>query len=105
MTQEHGRSSRSHAGERGPMGDYANVSDAMMRYYLTMFESGLRYTARWSQIMTAYIPLFAEGLSRMSADGEKRGSGTALLDEYRGFLREMAELPALEARRLTQELE
>lgn len=78
----------------------------MFRLYMAFVNSGYRYLARWAEISSKRYPELARALTAINAgravSDEELG---ALTDSFRAYLREMAELPVEESKRLQDEIE
>jgi hypothetical protein len=70
--------------------------------HLATVNSGFRYLRRWSELAARAYPL-AHRATVLSATGDSTDLGR-VLDELREVLRELAELPYKESRRLQQEI-
>ena len=78
----------------------------VLQLYQAFVNSGFRYLARWADISARRYPGFAETLAAVNADPKNNSSRmSALVDEVRAYLREMAELPLAESERLQAEIE
>jgi hypothetical protein len=99
--------------ERGRLDGNVGRADARLdgaqvvsQVILVCAASGFRYWARTAEIWSEAVPLIVAAL----ADGDSRPGGDqatsgARVDELRRALRELADVPADEARRLQQALE
>ena len=89
-----------------PSVDYEHLVQLLGRAMLAYAAGGLRYWGRMAEIWAKTLPSVGRALSEC---GAKAQGGTdplgALTDEIRGCLRELADLPAQEARRFQAELE
>jgi hypothetical protein len=78
----------------------------MWRLYVAFVNSGYRYLARWAEISSRRCPQLARALPAFNAGHEVSDREVAeLIDDFRAYLREMAELPAEESRRLEAEID
>jgi hypothetical protein len=78
----------------------------LAQLYGTFVNSGYRYLARWAEISVKRYADFAQTLASINAT--PKGSEpqmNAMMDSLRGYLREMAELPLEESKRLQAEIE
>ena len=82
--------------------DPMEMMNRMTDAHLATVQSGLRYMRRWAELSGKAYPL---AIRAMRGSGSGAGEDTgALMDELRGTLREMAELPLKESNRLQSEL-
>lgn len=90
------------AGEGSPV----DAAKRMQQLYMAFTNSGYRYLARWAEISVKRYPEFTRLSSGMSA---KRAISDAelgaLVDSLRAYLREMADIPVDESKRLQAEIE
>ena len=92
------------ASHRSPTGT-DDERQRMLQVYLAVANSGYRYLGRWAEISAKRYPELVRMLTSMNADPGARGSELgATMDSVRGFLREMAELPLEESKRLQTEI-
>jgi hypothetical protein len=78
----------------------------LLQLYLAAINSGCRYMMRWAKISGEYYPELAQALLATIADPAGRGRELgATIDGLRAFLREMAELPLDESKRLQTDIE
>jgi len=90
----------------GPSEAPKDDSERLMRLYMAYVNSGYRYLARWADISARRYPDFAQAFTTMSSNPERgKAEIGALMDGTRRFLREMAELPIEESKRLQKEIE
>lgn len=80
--------------------------DDMARIHIACVESGFRYLTRWAEVSMKYYPAMVQAMMGDGATAAARTSkmGT-MVDRYRAYMREMAELPLDESRRLQSEIE
>jgi hypothetical protein len=74
---------------------------------LALAASGMRYWGRSAELWAKGMPVLVQGFAQMTTgqqDGGREACRT-LLDELRAYVRELAELPAQEARRLQADLD
>lgn len=84
----------------------ADDSQRLARLYMAYVNSGYRYLARWADIAVKRYPDFAQTFASVSKNPNARKAElNALLDQTRRYMREMAELPVEEAKRLQEEIE
>ena len=96
-----------------PMADASGVGPApadaakrMQQLYMAFTNSGYRYLARWAEISVKRYPEFVKQSSNMTASRAVTDSElAALVDSLRAYLREMADIPVDEAKRLQAEIE
>ncbi|HZD05881.1 MAG TPA: hypothetical protein VE173_13220 [Longimicrobiales bacterium] len=89
-------------GEPGGAPDPAELMKRITDAHLAAVASGFRYLQRWAELSGRAYPLAIRALGgKGSGGGEELG---AALDELRKTLREMAELPLQESRRLQADL-
>lgn len=84
----------------------ADAAKRMQQLFMAFTNSGYRYLARWAEISVKTYPEFSKLSTGMSAkraitDAEL----AALVDSLRAYLREMADIPVEESRRLQAEIE
>jgi ElaB/YqjD/DUF883 family membrane-anchored ribosome-binding protein len=78
----------------------------MWRLYVAFVNSGYRYLARWAEISSRRWPQLASALPTLNGGLEVSDRELAeLIDNFRAYLREMAELPAEESQRLEAEID
>jgi len=86
--------------------DYGDLLNVMAQASLTWMNSGFRYWRRWLEIYASYYPAIMHSVQVMSSDpGKWEEARGVLIDNLRAYLREMAELPWQESRRLQAEFE
>ena len=90
----------------GPGAAPADAAKRMQQLFMAFTNSGYRYLARWAEISVKRYPEFTKLTTGMNAkraitDAEL----SALVDTLRGYLREMADLPVDESKRLQAEIE
>jgi hypothetical protein len=85
--------------------DAADMRRRMLELHLAVVNSGYRYLGRWAEISARRYPELARALASTDADGAAGPALGATLDSIRGFMREMAELPLEESKRLQSEIE
>lgn len=90
------------AASTGAAKDPAELMDRMTSAHLAAVASGFRYVQRWAELSGKAYPL-ALRATTLSRSGGGQELGTTL-DDLRKTLREMAELPLQESRRLQAEL-
>jgi hypothetical protein len=94
------------SGSAGPFDPVSPALGVMGQVGGAFVASGLRYWARLAEIWTRAMPALALATAR--APGSRDGgaeAGAALTDELRAVLRELADLPCQESRRLQAELD
>jgi ElaB/YqjD/DUF883 family membrane-anchored ribosome-binding protein len=80
--------------------------ERMWRLYAAFVNSGYRYLARWAEISSRRCPQLASALPSLTAGLDVSDRELAeLIDNFRAYLREMAELPAEESQRLEAEID
>jgi hypothetical protein len=80
--------------------------ERMWRLYIAFVNSGYRYLARWAEISSRRCPQLARALPSLNAGLEVSDRELAeLIDNFRAYLREMAELPREESQRLEAEID
>ena len=90
----------------GSSADAAEVPQLLARAWVLAVTSALRGWARTAEIWARRGTAVAEGLRELGSDGlTPPDARAALIDELRAGLRELAEVPAEEARHLQAELE
>jgi hypothetical protein len=78
----------------------------MAQASLAWMRSGFSYWRGWAEIYASHYPVMMQSLQAMTADpGRWQEARGVLIDNLRAYLREMAELPWQESRRLQAELE
>jgi hypothetical protein len=81
-------------------------SQRMWRLYMAFVNSGYRYLAHWAEISSKRYPQLAKALPALNAGNEVSDRELAeLIDNFRAYLREMAELPVEESKRLQSEID
>lgn len=86
--------------------DAADMQRRILELHLAVVTSGYRYLGRWAEISARRYPEFARALAATNTDaGVQRGAVGETLDSIRAFMREMAELPLEESKRLQTEIE
>lgn len=76
-----------------------------VRVNALMLGSNIRYWVKWQQIVTKRLPRIRRLVDEYQAEGKRDPTiRHALLDELRCYLREMAELPADQHRRVREEI-
>ena len=85
--------------------DAADMRQRMLELHLAVVNSGYRYLGRWAEISARRYPELARALASSNTDAAKGTALGATLDSIRGFMREMAELPLEESKRLQSEIE
>ncbi|MFO1320803.1 MAG: hypothetical protein U1F52_14400 [Burkholderiales bacterium] len=76
-----------------------------VRVNALMLSSNIRYWVKWQQIVTQRLPRIRRLVDEYQADGKRDPAiRHELLDELRRYLREMAELPADQHRRVREEI-
>jgi hypothetical protein len=92
-----------------PMGGESMPVDAaqrMSQLYLAFVNSGYRYLARWAEISIKRYPEFAVLSAGLNANRTiTEDEMAALVDHLRAYLREMADLPVEESKRLQAEID
>src|SRR5262245_16327095 len=90
------------AGRATPGGTGAgDALQVLNQLVLTFTASGLRYWGRTAELWAKALPSMVQALAEMRGRPEvSREAWRVLLDELRVYARDLAELPALEARRL-----
>ena len=83
-----------------------NAANFMARASQLWMDSSIRFWGRSAEINSNYYKAASRNLSDMNSDPDQReqAEGT-LMDLLRAYVREMADLPAQESRRLQAELE
>ena len=90
----------------GPGSGPADAAKRMQQLFMAFTNSGYRYLARWAEISVKRYPEFTKLSSGMSAKRAVTDAElSALVDTLRGYLREMADLPVDESKRLQAEIE
>jgi hypothetical protein len=78
----------------------------MWRLYMAFVNSGYRYLARWAEISTKRYPELARALPALNSGRSVSDHEMAvLIDSFRAYLREMAELPLEESKQLQGEID
>ena len=78
----------------------------MQQLYMAFTNSGYRYLARWAEISVKRYPEFTKLSSGMTASRAITDAElAALVDSLRAYLREMADIPVDESKRLQAEIE
>jgi hypothetical protein len=85
--------------------DEAAMRDRMLELHLAVVNSGYRYLGRWAEISAKRYPEVARALASTGSEAEAGRTLGATLDSIRAFMREMAELPLDESKRLQTEIE
>jgi hypothetical protein len=85
--------------------DAADAQQRMLELHLAVVNSGYRYLGRWADIAARRYPEIARALASANTDPAAGNSFGAALDSIRAFMREMAELPLEESKRLQTEIE
>ena len=80
--------------------DYGQIIQLLGRVMVAYATGGLRYWGRMAEIWARALPSMGRAFAERGVD-----SSTSLTDDLRTYLRELAELPAQEARRFQAELE
>ena len=89
----------------GP-GSPVDAAKRMQQLYMAFTNSGYRYLARWAEISVKRYPEFTRLSSGMSAKRAITDAELgALVDSLRAYLREMADIPVDESKRLQAEIE
>ena len=84
----------------------ADAARRMQQLYMAFTNSGYRYLARWAEISVKRYPEFTKLSSGMTASRVVTDAElAALVDSLRAYLREMADIPVDEAKRLQSEIE
>ena len=84
----------------------ADAARRMQQLYMAFTNSGYRYLARWAEISVKRYPEFTKLSSGMAASRVVTDAELgALVDSLRASLREMADIPVDEAKRLQAEIE
>jgi hypothetical protein len=84
----------------------ADNSQRMWRLYMAFVNSGYRYLARWAEISAKRYPELARALPALNAGRAVSDHEMAvLIDSFRAYLREMAELPLEESKRFQGEID
>ena len=83
-----------------------DAAKRMQQLYMAFTNSGYRYLARWAEISVKRYPEFTRLSSGMTASRAITDSElAALVDSLRAYLREMADIPVDESKRLQAEIE
>ena len=94
----------------GPAGgsralDYGALAQFLGQAAISFTASGLRYWGRMLELWGAAIPSLARALADSARGASAAGGERALVDELRAQLRQLAELPSQELRRLQVDLD
>lgn len=89
-------------GASGTTPDPTEMTERLTAAHLAAVASGFRYLQRWAELSAKAYPLAVRAMARTGSEGGK-DLGTTL-DDLRKTLREMAELPLQESRRLQEDL-
>jgi hypothetical protein len=83
-----------------------DAAKRMSQLYMAFMNSGYRYLARWAEISVKRYPEFAMLSAGMNANRTiTEDEMAALVDSLRAYLREMADLPLEESKRLQAEID
>ena len=83
-----------------------DTAKRMQQLYMAFCNSGYRYLARWAEISVRRYPEFTRLSTGMTASRAITDAElAALVDSLRAYLREMADLPIEESKRLQAEIE
>ena len=94
------------AGTAGAGSMPADAARRMQQLYMAFTNSGYRYLARWAEISVKQYPEFAVLSSAMNASRTiTEAEMAALVDSLRAYLREMADIPVEESKRLQAEID
>jgi len=86
--------------------EYRAMVDLLTQVHLAYMRSGLRYMNRWIESCSTYYPKIVHALSNAAAKPDRRSDAIgAVMDDLKAYMREMAQLPLDESRRLQAELE
>ncbi|HEY6344061.1 MAG TPA: hypothetical protein VIY49_21405 [Bryobacteraceae bacterium] len=81
-------------------------SQRVWRLYMAFVNSGYRYLARWAEISAKRYPELARALPALNSGRAVSDHEMAvLIDSFRAYLREMAELPLEESKQLQGEID
>ena len=99
-TNDEGEASGHKDGEEMNSG-YSDIMHLMNLVSLTLINSNFRCWNRWNEIYVRYSPAIMHNLLVMNSDSGKRGEALAtLIDNFRAYLREIAESTSQETQRL-----
>lgn len=89
-----------------PASASVDAAKRMQQLYMAFANSGFRYLARWAEISVKRYPEFTKLSSSMNARRAVTDAELAsLVDNLRAYLREMADIPIDESKRLQAEIE